>query len=67
MDKKILVTGGLGYIGSHTCIELINNGFNVSIIDNLVNSEITSLKSIEKITGVKINFYMALLHVDIHY
>ena len=58
MDKKILVTGGLGYIGSHTCIELINNGFNVSIIDNLVNSEITSLKSIEKITGVKINFYL---------
>ena len=57
MDKKILVTGGLGYIGSHTCIELINNGFNVSIIDNLVNSEITSLKSIEKITGIKINFY----------
>ena len=55
--SKILVTGGLGYIGSHTSVELINNGFDVTIIDNLVNSEKFVLKRIEKITGEKISFY----------
>ena len=54
---RILVTGGLGYIGSHTCVELIRNGYDVSIIDNLVNSERFILERIEKITGKKINFY----------
>ena len=55
--RNILVTGGLGYIGSHTCVELIKRGYQVSIIDNLVNSERFILDRIEKITGEKINFY----------
>lgn len=57
--KKILATGGTGYIGSHTVIELINNGYEVDIIDNLFNSKITVLDQIEKITGKKPKFYEA--------
>lgn len=55
---KILVTGGCGYIGSHTCVELLSNGYDVVIIDNLSNSKIDSLYSIEKITGKKVKFYL---------
>jgi len=51
MKKKILVTGGTGYIGSHTAVELINEGFEVVIIDNLYNSEAEVVDRIEKITG----------------
>lgn len=54
---KILVTGGLGYIGSHTSVELIKKGFDVVIVDNLSNSEKTALDGIEKITGVRPAFY----------
>ncbi|MBO5138423.1 MAG: UDP-glucose 4-epimerase GalE [Bacilli bacterium] len=54
---KILVTGGCGFIGSHTCIELINSGYDVVIIDNLSNSSIDVIDKIEKITGVKPIFY----------
>ncbi len=50
---KILVTGGTGYIGSHTVVELINDGFEVVIVDNLSNSNIEVLNGIEKITGVR--------------
>ena len=50
---KILVTGGTGYIGSHTAVELINEGYDVVIADNLSNSQIGSLDGIEKITGVR--------------
>lgn len=57
--KKILATGGTGYIGSHTVIELINSGYEVDIIDNLFNSKITVLDQIEKITGKKPKFYEA--------
>lgn len=53
----ILVTGGLGYIGSHTVVELLNNGFEVVIIDDLSNSERFILKNIEEITGKKTVFY----------
>ena len=53
---KILVTGGTGYIGSHTAVELINEGFEVVIADNLSNSNIESLDGIRKITGVKPEF-----------
>ena len=53
MKHKILVTGGTGYIGSHTCVELINAGYEVIIIDNLSNSNIEVLDGIEKITGVR--------------
>lgn len=54
---KILVTGGTGYIGSHTCVELINSGHEVVIVDNLYNSSIEVLDKIEKITGTKPKFY----------
>lgn len=53
----ILVTGGLGYIGSHTVVELINNGFEVVIVDDLSNSERFILNNIEEITGKKPVFY----------
>lgn len=55
---KILVTGGLGYIGSHVTVELIQNGYSVTIIDNLINSKIEVLDNIKKIVGKKdINFF----------
>ena len=53
----ILVTGGLGYIGSHTVVELLNSGFEVVIVDDLSNSEKFILKNIEEITGKKPAFY----------
>jgi len=53
MKKKILVTGGTGYIGSHTVVELQNAGYEVVIIDNLSNSNIEVLDGIEKITGTR--------------
>jgi UDP-glucose 4-epimerase len=52
MQKRtVLVTGGLGYIGSHTTVELIEEGFDVIIVDNLSNSEVFILERIKKITG----------------
>jgi UDP-glucose 4-epimerase len=56
MKKLVLVTGGTGYIGSHTSVELINEGFDVVIVDNLSNSSIEVLDGIEKITGVRSAF-----------
>lgn len=53
----VLVTGGLGYIGSHACIELINAGYEVIVIDNLLNSKIDTKYKIEEITGKKIKFH----------
>jgi UDP-glucose 4-epimerase len=53
MKKKILVTGGTGYIGSHTTVELIEQGFEVILIDNLYNSKADVVDRIEKITGIK--------------
>ncbi len=55
----ILVTGGAGFIGSHTCVELLNVGYGVVVIDNLVNSNAESLKRVEQITGKKLAFYEA--------
>lgn len=57
--STILVTGGAGYIGSHTLIELIKNGHSVPVIDNLSNASEESLRRVEKITGVTIPFYHA--------
>ena len=53
----ILVTGGAGYIGSHTCVELLNAGKEVVVVDNLYNSKEESLRRVEKITGKPVKFY----------
>lgn len=57
--SKILVTGGTGFIGSHTCVELLNSGHEVVIMDNLSNSKEAAVGRIEKITGKKPVFYNA--------
>ena len=56
---KILVTGGAGYIGSHTCVELLNGGHEVVVVDNLCNASRESLNRVVKITGKKLKFYNA--------
>ena len=62
---EILVTGGTGFIGSHTVVELINKGHNVTILDNLYNSTIDVLDKIQTITGVKPDFYQVdILDLD---
>ena len=53
----ILVTGGAGFIGSHTCVELIDAGYGVIVADNLVNSCYESLRRVERITGKSVEFY----------
>ena len=53
---NILVTGGAGYIGSHTCVELLNAGYGVVVVDNLCNSNAKSLERVEELTGRKITF-----------
>ena len=55
--SKILVTGGTGFIGSHTCVELLSNGYEIVIVDNLSNSKEAAVDRIEKITGKKVTFY----------
>lgn len=55
----ILVTGGAGFIGSHTCVELLNAGYEVIVVDNLCNSSQESLRRVEKITGKHVKFYEA--------
>ena len=57
MKGKVLITGGTGYIGSHTAVELIEQGYEVLIIDNLSNSERFIVDRIEQITGVRPLFY----------
>ena len=56
---SILVAGGAGYIGSHTCVELIEAGYDVVVVDNLYNASEEALKRVEKITGKTIKFYEA--------
>ena len=54
---KILVTGGAGYIGSHTCVELLESGYEVVVIDNLCNSNPKSLERVQELTGKTLKFY----------
>ena len=55
----ILVAGGAGYIGSHTCVELLNAGYDVVVLDNLSNASEKSLERVSKITGKPVKFYKA--------
>ena len=55
-DKYILVTGGAGYIGSHTCVELLNEGYRVVVLDNLSNSSAESLNRVQQISGKALEF-----------
>ena len=54
--KTVLVSGGAGYIGSHTAVELINAGLNVVVADNLSNSDMSGVEGVRKITGVDVPF-----------
>ena len=54
---KVLVTGGLGFIGSHTVVELLDNGYDVVVVDNLYNSSIDVVDRIKEITGKEFKLY----------
>ena len=62
----VLVTGGAGFIGSHTCVELLNAGYDVVVVDNLCNASEKSLERVKQITGKEVTFYKAdLLDRDV--
>ena len=67
MKETILVTGGTGFIGSHTAVELIEAGYDVVIVDNLSNSSIEVLDGIEQITGVRPAFEKVDLRDPVSY
>ncbi len=54
---SILITGGAGYIGSHTCVEMLESGYDVTVVDNLDNSSEKAIERVEKITGKSVKFY----------
>ena len=65
MSKKICVTGGAGYIGSHTCLEMLQAGFEVVVFDSLYNATREALNRVEQLTGKKVEFHqLDLLDVD---
>ena len=53
----VLVAGGAGYIGSHTCVELLERGYDVVVVDNLYNSSEKALERVQKIAGKELKFY----------
>lgn len=57
MNKKILVTGGVGYIGSHTVVELLDRDYQVVVVDNLSNSKVSVIDRVKKITNKDFDFY----------
>lgn len=59
INRTVLVTGGAGYIGSHACVELLQSGFKVVVVDNLSNSKPESISRVQKITGKSLTFYQA--------
>lgn len=61
----ILVTGGAGYIGSHTCLALITKGYDIIVIDNLSNSSYESIRRVENLTNKKIKFIKSDIKNDI--
>ena len=63
---KILITGGAGYIGSHTALELLNQGYEVVVYDNLCNSSKESLHRVEELTGKSIRFYEGDVLIKFH-
>ena len=56
-NMRVLVTGGAGYIGSHTCVELLAAGYEVTVVDSLINSRKESIRRIEEISGRKLIFH----------
>lgn len=59
INNKILLTGGAGYIGSHTCLELLNSGYEVVVVDNLCNSSWEAIRRVESLAGKPVSFYQA--------
>ena len=57
MNETIFVTGGAGFIGSHTCLELLNAGYRVVVADNLINSKYEPLRRVQELTGKTLSFY----------
>jgi len=64
---KILLTGGAGYIGSHTAVELLNNNYEVIIVDNFYNSNMKAIESIKKITGRNVVFLRVMFVIEKSY
>ena len=62
----ILVTGGAGYIGSHTCVELLNNGFQIVVVDNLINSSEKAIERVKEITGKSFPFIKLIFPTERH-
>lgn len=58
-NMSILVTGGAGFIGSHTCVELLNAGYDVAVVDNLYNASEKAIERVKQITGKDLRFYKA--------
>jgi UDP-glucose 4-epimerase len=63
--KRILVTGGAGYIGSHTCIELLNAGYELAVVDNLSNSKMEAVRRIQELAGKSLSFYQVDLQDEV--